>query len=161
MSMLLFIGTCEGILGCTMTQHGACAQFITVFLGSFIAGSVLNQARALINNPTMIFSTLGTAAPLTSIFFLTWIELNVSALPSCNGQACHVIVSVNAAAVWQCIESVNQRRCASACPHALASNHLQRPSLHVPDAGPGSSSCGLSKNHRLCSVLAHVQTGCH
>ncbi|CAK0785988.1 hypothetical protein CVIRNUC_009201 [Coccomyxa viridis] len=54
-------------------------QFITVFLGSFIAGSVLNQARALINNPTMIFSTLGTAAPLTSIFFLTWIELNALA----------------------------------------------------------------------------------
>ena len=54
-------------------------QFITVFLGSFIAGSVLNQAKALLNNPTSIFSTLGTAAPLTSIFFLTWIELNVSA----------------------------------------------------------------------------------
>ena len=52
-------------------------QFITVFLGSFIAGSVLNQARALLNNPTSIFPTLGTAAPLTSIFFLTWIELNV------------------------------------------------------------------------------------
>ena len=52
-------------------------QFITVFLGSFIAGSVLNQARALISNPTSILSTLGTAAPLTSIFFLTFIELNV------------------------------------------------------------------------------------
>ena len=57
-------------------------QFITVFLGSFIAGSVLNQARALINNPTSIFPTLGTAAPLTSIFFLTWIELNVRHIAS-------------------------------------------------------------------------------
>ncbi|CAL5228475.1 g11617 [Coccomyxa viridis] len=54
-------------------------QFITVFLGSFIAGSVLNQARALISNPTSILSTLGTAAPLTSIFFLTFIELNALA----------------------------------------------------------------------------------
>lgn len=53
------------------------AQFITVFLGSFIAGSFLNQARELINNPTSIISTLGTSAPLTSIFFLTFIELNV------------------------------------------------------------------------------------
>lgn len=62
----------DGVMwGCTVTQ------FITVFLGSFIAGSVLNQARALLNNPTSIFPTLGTAAPLTSIFFLTWIELNV------------------------------------------------------------------------------------
>ena len=78
--MLLLVGTWEGMSGLTITHQHACVQFITVFLGSFIAGSVLNQARALINNPTMIFSTLGTAAPLTSIFFLTWIELNVSAL---------------------------------------------------------------------------------
>ena len=56
-------------------------QFVTVFLGSFIAGSILNQARALITAPTSIVKTLGTAAPLTSIFFLTWIELNVSHLP--------------------------------------------------------------------------------
>lgn len=52
-------------------------QFITVFLGSFVAGSVLNQAKELINNPTFIISTLGTSAPLTSVFFLTFIELNV------------------------------------------------------------------------------------
>lgn len=53
------------------------AQFITVFLGSFVAGSFFNQAKELINNPTSIVSTLGTSAPLTAIFFLTFIELNV------------------------------------------------------------------------------------
>lgn len=53
------------------------SQFITVFLGSFVAGSVLNQAKELINHPTSIISTLGTSAPLTSVFFLTFIELNV------------------------------------------------------------------------------------
>lgn len=53
------------------------AQFITVFLGSFIAGSVLNQATTLFKNPTSIINILGTSAPLTSIFFLTYIELNV------------------------------------------------------------------------------------
>lgn len=56
-------------------------QFVTVFLGSFISGTFLNQARTLITAPTSIPQTLGTAAPLTSIFFLTWIELNVSHLP--------------------------------------------------------------------------------
>ena len=55
----------------------ACVQFITVFLGSFVAGSFFNQAKELINNPTSIISTLGTSAPLTAIFFLTFIELNV------------------------------------------------------------------------------------
>ena len=59
----------------------ACAQFITVFLGSFIAGSVLNQATTLFKNPTSIIQILGTSAPLTSIFFLTFIELNVRAAP--------------------------------------------------------------------------------
>ena len=55
-------------------------QFITVFLGSFVAGSFLNQAKELLNNPTSIVSTLGTSAPLTSVFFLTFIELNVCLL---------------------------------------------------------------------------------
>ena len=59
---------------CTVT---CCAQFITVFLVSFIAGSVLNQATSFIHDPFSIISTLGTSAPLTSIFFLTYIELNV------------------------------------------------------------------------------------
>ena len=48
-----------------------------MFLGSFIAGSVLNQASTLLKNPTSIINILGTSAPLTSIFFITYIELNV------------------------------------------------------------------------------------
>ena len=59
------------------------AQFITVFLGSFIAGSVLNQASTLLKNPTSIINILGTSAPLTSIFFITYIELNVRGSPRC------------------------------------------------------------------------------
>jgi hypothetical protein len=38
---------------------------------------VLNQATTFIHDPFSIVSTLGTSAPLTSIFFLTYIELNV------------------------------------------------------------------------------------
>ena len=109
MSMLLLLETCGGISRLVFTNHGAGVQFITVFLGSFIAGSVLNQARALINNPTMIFSTLGTAAPLTSIFFLTWIELNVSTPQlSCNCEECHEGTISDASAVLQCMEMCSQ-----------------------------------------------------
>jgi hypothetical protein len=50
-------------------------QVITVFFGSFIAGSAANQAKQLVNDPGSIVNLLGTAAPQTSIFFLTYITL--------------------------------------------------------------------------------------
>lgn len=59
-------------------------QVVTVFLGSFITGSFFNEAKQLINAPTSIITTLGTSAPLTSIFFLTFIELNVRFHSPCS-----------------------------------------------------------------------------
>lgn len=50
-------------------------QVVTVFLGSFIAGSAANQFKQLIENPGSIVTLLGTAAPQTSIFFLTYVTL--------------------------------------------------------------------------------------
>lgn len=56
-------------------------QVVTVFLGSFIAGSAFNQMKQLINNPGSIVTLLGTAAPQTAIFFMTYVTLRVSLFP--------------------------------------------------------------------------------
>ena len=55
----------------------AAPQIITVFLGSFIGGALFNQFNQWINDPASAITILGTAAPLTSIFFLTYIQLQV------------------------------------------------------------------------------------
>jgi hypothetical protein len=46
-----------------------------VFFGSFIAGSAANQFKQLVNDPGSIVNLLGTAAPQTSIFFMTYVTL--------------------------------------------------------------------------------------
>lgn len=46
---------------------------VTVFCGSFVSGSVLNQLSLWARHPGAAFTILGTAAPLTSIFFLNFI----------------------------------------------------------------------------------------
>lgn len=48
-------------------------QFITVFLGSFIAGTFANQFEQLLDDPSSIVSIFGTAAPQVGIFFMTYI----------------------------------------------------------------------------------------
>lgn len=50
-------------------------QVITVFFGSFVAGTVANQFEQLINDPGSIITLLGTAAPQAAIFFLTYVTL--------------------------------------------------------------------------------------
>ncbi|KAI7841239.1 hypothetical protein COHA_005076 [Chlorella ohadii] len=50
-------------------------QVITVFFGSFIAGSFANQIRQLVKSPGSILTVLGTAAPQTAIFFTTYVML--------------------------------------------------------------------------------------
>ena len=50
-------------------------QCVTVFFGSFIAGSAANQFNELINDPSNIVTLLGTSAPQTSIFFMTYTTL--------------------------------------------------------------------------------------
>lgn len=48
-------------------------EFITVFLGSFIAGTFANQFEQLLDDPGSIVSIFGTAAPQVGIFFMTYI----------------------------------------------------------------------------------------
>ena len=50
-------------------------QVVTVFFGSFLAGSVANQFKQLINDPGSIVTLLGTAVPQTAIFFMTYVTL--------------------------------------------------------------------------------------
>ena len=50
-----------------------------MFFGTLIAGSIASQIKVFLEQPTLFLTTLGTAAPLTSIFFLTYVELNVRA----------------------------------------------------------------------------------
>ena len=48
-------------------------QVVTVFFGSFIAGTFANQFEVLIKNPGNIVTLLGTAAPQTAIFFMSFL----------------------------------------------------------------------------------------
>lgn len=48
-------------------------EFITVFLGTFIAGTFANQFEQLLDDPGSIVSIFGTAAPQVGIFFMTYI----------------------------------------------------------------------------------------
>jgi len=48
-------------------------QVITVFFGSFVAGTFANQFETLIKDPGSIVQILGTAAPQAAIFFLTFV----------------------------------------------------------------------------------------
>jgi hypothetical protein len=52
---------------------------ITVFFGSFAAGSVLNQVAMWARHPAQALAIVGTAAPLTSLFFLNYVQFNALA----------------------------------------------------------------------------------
>ena len=47
----------------------------SVFVGSFVSGALFNQFEQWIKDPGSAVDILGTALPLTSIFFLTYVEL--------------------------------------------------------------------------------------
>lgn len=52
---------------------------ITVFFGSFAFGSVMNQLTMWARHPAQALSIVGTAAPLTSLFFLNYVQFNALA----------------------------------------------------------------------------------
>ena len=130
-----------------------CAQFITVFLGSFIAGSVLNQASTLFKNPASIINILGTSAPLTSIFFLTYIELNVRGSPGSMALPLCPLLHVN--------RLVKIRRAKDLCEEACRAARLL-----VGRKFTGSlqecikSSTDLTISLKGCQCLAHGRAGC-
>lgn len=61
----------------TTTHHSKLLQLllqvITTFLGSLLVGSFLNQITEFLNNPGGVVNTLGSSAPQTATFFMTFI----------------------------------------------------------------------------------------
>jgi hypothetical protein len=50
-------------------------QVVTIFFGTFIAGSFLNQVQLFISDPTSVVRILGAAAPQTATFFMSYLLL--------------------------------------------------------------------------------------
>lgn len=50
-------------------------QVVTIFFGTFIAGSFLNQIQLFISAPKSILRILGAAAPQTASFFMSYVLL--------------------------------------------------------------------------------------
>ncbi len=70
---------CHETLAVAAAVHYNCRlQVLTVFFGSFIAGSLLNQINAIIHDPTTVVDILGDAAPQVAVFFMTYLLLMVS-----------------------------------------------------------------------------------
>jgi hypothetical protein len=68
----------SGCISASQVDHGLVSyififQVITVFIGSFIAGSFANQFEQLVKDPGSIVQIFGTAAPQTGIFFMTYL----------------------------------------------------------------------------------------
>ncbi|GFH25380.1 MaoC-like dehydratase [Haematococcus lacustris] len=51
-------------------------QVATVFLSSFVAGTLLNQIVQFTQNPTSVLTVLGTGAPQVASFFITYVIFN-------------------------------------------------------------------------------------
>lgn len=65
-------------------------------MGSFIAGSFFTNFEEWIKDPRSAVTIIGTSAPLTSIFFLNYIEFGVSR---------HTSLPVNLASLMQAVDN--------------------------------------------------------
>ena len=63
----------DSLLGCCCSA----TQVLIVWFGSFVAGSFFSQFQQWINNPASAVNIIGTAVPLTAIFFMSYMVLNV------------------------------------------------------------------------------------
>ncbi|KAK9804434.1 hypothetical protein WJX72_012500 [[Myrmecia] bisecta] len=78
--LLVFMNRRQGMNSLSKIDFGVVHKFfifqvVTVFFGSFLVGSFLTQANQWIKDPASALNLLGTAAPLTSIFFMTYLVL--------------------------------------------------------------------------------------
>ncbi|KAK9843537.1 hypothetical protein WJX81_008012 [Elliptochloris bilobata] len=79
-TLLALLGRAEGRVAESQVEFGCVRRYfifqvLTVFFASFIAGSFLNQIQQFANAPATIFSVLGTAAPQTATFFMSYLLL--------------------------------------------------------------------------------------
>ena len=69
--------TCTLLRSSGFEFGGNLMQVFTVFLASFIGGSFFTQFQQWIDDPSSAVTIIGMSAPATSIFFLTYIVLQV------------------------------------------------------------------------------------
>jgi hypothetical protein len=50
---------------------------LIVWLGSFLTGTFFNQLKQWVNAPSSAVNLIGTAVPLTAIFFMSYMVLQV------------------------------------------------------------------------------------
>lgn len=48
-------------------------QFLALFMGSIIAGSLLSQLKQFVKQPQTIITILGVGIPMTATFFINYI----------------------------------------------------------------------------------------
>ena len=76
--ILRLMRTIAGDISSSQVDRGVVSRFfvfqvITVFFGSFVAGTFANQFQQLISGPGSIVTILGTSAPQAAIFFMTFL----------------------------------------------------------------------------------------
>ena len=76
--ILRLMRTIAGDISSSQVDRGVVSWFfvfqvITVFFGSFVAGTFANQFQQLISGPGSIVTILGTSAPQAAIFFMTFL----------------------------------------------------------------------------------------
>jgi len=76
--VITYMNKVEGMVSLSAIDFGVARKFfvfqvLTVFFGSFIAGSLFSEIKALIKDPKEIITILGNSAPQTASFFCTYI----------------------------------------------------------------------------------------
>jgi hypothetical protein len=55
------------------SRHATHTQVVTVFLATFISGTLLNQLQRVLDHPASLLTVLGVGAPQTTSFFLLYL----------------------------------------------------------------------------------------
>ena len=77
-ALLAQLARAAGAVSLSAVDWGVAQQYfvflaVTVFAGSFISGSVLNQIVLWVRHPSAVLNILGASAPMTSQYFLSFI----------------------------------------------------------------------------------------
>lgn len=130
---------------------GMHAQIVTVFLGSFVAGTLFNEVQQWLKNPMEAVSILGTSAPLTSIFFTQYIMTQVHPRSSSRNRTASIRPVQGGCASLNFVPlSVQRWRCLPARACCVVSTYLARAATHgkCMPAAPQDSE-GTSTEHSM------------